>query len=425
MEKSPASGFAGCLDARAISSLSVGRMANEPTIAPSPFGAPILPTPGSSYRKNMNISATIKLFEENKAACISGRVKAVRILSKKLAFVVVEDTFDKIQVGIRSGNVPKMFDIVECEGTMALSKTGEKTVWCDNPKIVSVNHGDLPGFGQLEDGKLKVEKRYLDIMTNAKLKSNLLARSFVVSSLRRALYDKNFVEIETPVLSSVPSGASAKPFVTKSESLNENFYLRIATEIPLKKAIVAGFERVFEIGKVFRNEGIDKTHNPEFTSLEMYQSYATLHDMQQWMLEFLTQIGVPISTTGFDSVEYDDIVARHGEDFDKHLIRPTFVFGQPLSQTPLCQAREDGKAARFEFYMNGFEIANAYRELTDSVEQLNRFNGSLEKDDGLIEALKYGCPPLAGMGIGIERLVMALTGSDNIADTIFFPTKRN
>jgi lysyl-tRNA synthetase class 2 len=342
-----------------------------------------------------------------------------------LAFVVVEDTFDKIQVGIRSGNVPKMFDIVECEGTMALSKTGEKTVWCDNPKIVSVNHGDLPGFGQLEDGKLKVEKRYLDIMTNAKLKSNLLARSFVVSSLRRALYDKNFVEIETPVLSSVPSGASAKPFVTKSESLNENFYLRIATEIPLKKAIVAGFERVFEIGKVFRNEGIDKTHNPEFTSLEMYQSYATLHDMQQWMLEFLTQIGVPISTTGFDSVEYDDIVARHGEDFDKHLIRPTFVFGQPLSQTPLCQAREDGKAARFEFYMNGFEIANAYRELTDSVEQLNRFNGSLEKDDGLIEALKYGCPPLAGMGIGIERLVMALTGSDNIADTIFFPTKRN
>ena len=170
---------------------------------------------------------------------------------------------------------------------------------------------------------------------------------------------------------------------------------------------------------------MDRTHNPEFTSLEMYQSYAKLSDMKTWLLEFLIAIGVPVTTSGYDEVEYDEIVKLHGEDFDKFLVKPTFVYGQPLSQTPLCSARSDGKADRFEFYMNGYEIANAYQELTDPDEQLRRFDGSLEKDDGLIEALKYGCPPLAGMGIGIERLVMVLTSSADIADTIFFPTKRN
>jgi lysyl-tRNA synthetase class 2 len=368
----------------------------------------------------MNIANTLNNFTENSLTTVKGRVKRIRTLSKKLTFLVVEDIFDSIQIGVRSCDIPKLFDIVECQGVMKLSQTGEKTVWCEKPIVLSENNGDLPNFKGLTDGKLKTEKRFLDILTNPGLKKNLLSRSLIIQKLRQVLWAQNYLEIETPILSNVPSGAAAEPFITRFNALNENFYLRIATEIPLKKAIVAGFEKVFEIGKIFRNEGIDKTHNPEFTSIEMYSSYSDLEEMKDFIICFLGEFGIK----DFDYVEYDELISLYGEDFDKKLIKPTFVYGQPIEQTPLCARRPDGKANRFEFFMSGFEVANAYQEITDYQEQSQRFENNLEKDDGLCEALKYGCPKLAGMGIGIDRLIMVLNKIDNIADVIMFPTKR-
>jgi lysyl-tRNA synthetase class 2 len=166
---------------------------------------------------------------------------------------------------------------------------------------------------------------------------------------------------------------------------------------------------------------VDRTHNPEFTSIELYQSYADLKAMKHLLCEFLLEFGV--NALSAKEYEYDDLIKQYGPDFDKHLIDPSFVYGHPSEDTPLCKLREDGKCDRFEFFMNGYEIANAYNELTDSHEQLKRFNG--KNDDGLIEALKYGMPPTGGMGIGIDRLIMSLTKTDDIHDVILFPTKKN
>lgn len=368
----------------------------------------------------MNILNTINNFAENQGTTVAGRVVMVRKLSKKLSFIVLEDFEGQIQVGIRSENVPARFDVVIAKGLMKLSQTGEKTVWDENPQIIAKNEGELPNFKGISDGNLVAQKRYLDILTNKNLKSNLIYRSNVIKSLRQFLWSKGFIEIETPVLCDVPSGASATPFVTKHEALNKDFYLRIATEIPLKKAVVAGCEKVFEIGKIFRNEGIDKTHNPEFTSIELYWAYQSLDGMKNLLVEFLQTLGCDFN---YHHCEFDEIVQKFGPNFDKNLTSPTFVYGQPLEETPLCAARSDGKADRFEFFVNGFEVANAYQELRFWEEQSKRLGG--QGDDGLVEALKYGCPPLAGMGIGIDRLVMALKNIEDIADVIFFPSKRN
>jgi lysyl-tRNA synthetase class 2 len=201
-------------------------------------------------------------------------------------------------------------------------------------------------------------------------------------------------------------------------SLKKDMYLRIATEIPLKKALIGGFERVYEIGKIFRNEGIDKTHNPEFTSIELYQSYSGLNDMKNLFLEILELFG--IKNSDIPVFEYDDLIEKYGEDFDEHLQDLCFVVGQPIEQTPLCKMRSDGKADRFEVFANGYEIANAYNEINDWKEQEKRFDGT--EDDGLIEAMKYGMPPTGGMGIGIDRLLMYLTNTNFIRDVIMFPT---
>lgn len=370
----------------------------------------------------MNIQHTRTNFTEGKVASVSGRVMQVRTLSKKLAFIVVEDTYAKIQVGIRSQNVPSRLDIIQATGEMKKSQTGELTVWDENPVIIVKNEGDLPSHEGITNLDVAREKRCLQILTTPEIKKRLLLRSKVITQIRSLLDRREFVELETPILSNVPSGATAKPFITKSEALNQDFFLRIATEIHLKKALIAGFERVYEIGKIFRNEGIDRTHNPEFTSIELYQSFAGLYEMKEIMILLLSELS-DRKVCVFKDLEYDDVVAKFGLDFDSHLIEPTFVYGHPANDAPLCKLRPDGKCDRFEFYMNGFEIANAYNELTDYKEQAIRLNG--KGDDGLVEALKYGMPPTGGMGIGIDRLVMALSNTDNIADVIMFPSKRN
>ena len=370
----------------------------------------------------MNIGNVLDNFTEGQEATIYGRVIRVRTLSKKLAFIVVEDTHHSMQVGIRSQNVPSRLDIVKVTGIMKLSQTGELTIWDECPTIIVRNEGDLPSHTGITNAESAREKRCLQILTSPQIRKQILFRSRLIKNIRSLLDVRGFIELETPILSEVSSGANAKPFITTSEALNQNFFLRIATEIHLKKSLISGFERVYEIGKIFRNEGIDRIHNPEFTSIELYQSFAGLTEMKEIITTILYDI-TGITASSIRSYEYDELVAKYGIDFDSHLIEPTFVYGHPSDDTPLCKLREDGRCDRFEFFMSGYEIANAYNELTDHKEQLIRLNG--KEDDGLVEALKYGMPPTGGMGIGIDRLVMALTNTDNIADVILFPSKRN
>lgn len=369
----------------------------------------------------MNIAETLATFTEGQPATIYGRVTQVRTLSKKLSFIVLEDTNASIQVGIRSSNVPCKLDIVKASGLMQRSRTGELTVWDENPEIITKNLGDLPSHEGITNPEVAREKRHLQLLTNKGMRDVFVLRSRTVSAIRRFLDARGFLEMETPILSKAASGANAKPFVTQSEALNCDFYLRIATEIPLKRCLVAGFERVYEIGRIFRNEGVDSIHSPEFTSIELYQSFAGLFEMKHLLLDLLVELGVDVSKT--NHYEYDQLVELHGADFDKHLIEPSFVYGHPAEDTPLCKLRTDGKCDRFEFFMNGYELANAYNELTDPTEQEARLAG--KNDDGLVEALNYGMPPTGGMGLGIDRLVMCLAKVPEIQDVILFPTKRN
>ena len=360
-------------------------------------------------------------FHPNKPGKLQGRVKRIRTLSKHLGFFNIEDVEMSFQIGVRDTSLlPGPFDIVEVEGIYNPSETGEETLWADRIKILSKCEGTLPSYRGIKDGKLSVERRYLQLITDRDLSRNLHGRAKLIRGLREFLWSREFEEIETPILSSVPSGATATPFITKSNSLNTDFYLRIATETALKKAIVAGYRNVFEIGRIFRNEGIDKTHNPEFTSIELYSAYNELSYCRTLLTAFLDKYMV---IPDYHTFEYDDLVKQYGPDFDQHLIQPTFVYGHPADDAPLCALRPDGKCNRFEFFMGGMEIANAYQELTDWRLQKDRLKGA--NDDGLVDALTYGCPPMTGMGIGLDRLVMIMFGVGDIKDSIMFPTKRN
>jgi lysyl-tRNA synthetase class 2 len=378
----------------------------------------------------MNIKYT---RERNYAySAVHGRVMLVRKLSKKFAFLTLQDRDAKIQIAllgeIPADQYPQRWDIIKAEGEVKPSDTGELTIWCQKGvTILARCQAPLPDnkSGNIQDTDLIYKKRYIDLLITEKSRNVFLTRSRMISQIRRFLEDRDYVEIETPILGDTPSGATAQPFVTKHNSLHRDMYLRIATEVALKKAIVGGFERVFEIGRIFRNEGIDNTHNPEFTSIELYQAYANLSDMKNLLCDLLIQLKIVQDDEKIPEFEYDDLMKNGGEVEDNipaESRKICLVNGQPLSETPLCKAREDGKADRFEAFANGFEIANAYNELTDPQEQALRLSGA--NDDGLVEALKYGMPQCGGMGIGIDRLVMLATGAESIRDVILFPTSR-
>jgi len=349
----------------------------------------------------MNINSVKNNFREGiENVTVAGRVKFARSFGK-LSFVVISDQDNTIQLGFKTKlKLPNMWDIVSATGTTGFTQKGEPTIWCDNFTTVAECKGNVP-------------EKYHGIEDKSVIYSR---RSRIVAEIRKLLNDENFIEIETPILTGQPTGAAAKPFVTHHNAENEDKYLRIATEVHLKMALIGGIERVYEIGKIFRNEGVDRTHNPEFTSIEIYQSYANLNTMKTLFLYLISKL---FGTVEYDSFEYDEVVAKYGEDFDNHLNNLTFVTGQPIEQTPLCKRREDGKADRFEVYWRGMEIANAYNEINCYTEQAERV---AEGDDGgLLEALKYGMPPTGGIGIGIDRLVMILTDSEHIHDVIMFP----
>lgn len=361
-------------------------------------------------------SLELKAQEMGQEVVVAGRVRLSRSFGK-LSFLTINDHEASIQIGLKGKmKLPQQWDIIKVKGTTGFTKTNELTIWAEGFETVAVCEGNVASkYDGIEDRGILYNNRHLGLLANPEDLEILVKRSQMVFNIRKFLNDKRFIEIETPVLARNPSGATAKPFETHHFATGENRYLRIATELNLKKALICGLERVYEIGKIFRNEGEDWKHNPEFTSIELYQAYAGLPEMKALFLDLLQELtGLRYDAPTF---EYDELVAKYGEDFDEHLKDLCFVVGQPIEQTPLCKARPDGKAERFEVYANGYEIANAYNEINTFVEQSAR----MEENDDFLNAMKYGMPPTGGIGIGIDRLAMYLLRSDNIKNVIFFP----
>lgn len=366
----------------------------------------------------MNINDVVTNFEIDREVVVSGRVKSIRSFGK-LTFIKIDDHENEIQIGLRGKqDLPDYWDIISVQGKTGYTQKNERTVWTTEYQSVVKCQGNIPEkFHGLTDKEIIYQDRHLDMISNRESLKVLIQRSKMISNIRRYLEDLGFIEIETPVMSNQVTGATAQPFVTHHNADHADKYLRIATEVSLKKALVGGIEKVFEIGKVFRNEGVDRTHNPEFTSLEIYQSYAGLDDMRslfEGMLSSLTK-----STFTIPEFKYDDLLEQYGEDFDEHLQDICYVTEQPVEDTPFCKVLPNGKSARFEVFANGYELANAYDEINTYDEQILRLEEG--KDDGLLSALKYGMPPTGGIGIGIDRLAMFLTSSHNIRDVIVFP----
>lgn len=431
---------------------------------------------------------------------IAGRVLLIRRMGKA-SFFTLQDRSGKIQCYIRKDvcgdenydlfKLADIGDICGVEGPVMTTRTGELSVRVEKYTHLSKCLRPLPDkFHGLTDKEERYRHRYVDLIVNEDSMRIAKARSLIVKRIRDFLFDRGFLEVETPMLSPVLGGANARPFVTHHNALDEDFYLRIATELPLKRLIVGGMEKVFELGRNFRNEGMDLFHNPEFTTVEAYQAYGDLSDMmelQESLIRTLVRefrgsdviefngaqidISAPFrkvsmtdlikEKTGIDfrkvktTEEAFELAREHGVPLEKHfgfghvvnaffekyceedLIQPVFVTGHPLDVSPLAKKSEDDPrfTERFEFYIGGHELANAFTELNDPDDQLSRFQAQVEEkrkgndeaaevDSDYIDALQYGLPPTGGIGIGIDRLVMFLTSTDSIREVILFPTMR-
>lgn len=432
-------------------------------------------------------------YEEGKEVCVAGRMMAFRAHGKSI-FADLKDSSEKIQIYIRINAVGEdefaffkkldIGDIVGVKGELVTTRTGEITVKVDSFELLSKIVQVLPEkYHGLKDIEARYRHRYIDMIANDDSRQKLMTRSKVISFIRRFLEDRGFMEVETPTLQEIAGGAKAEPFVTHHNSLHMDLFLRIAPELYLKKLLVGGFDRVFEIGKNFRNEGISVRHNPEFTMIELYQSYADYNDMMDLTEEIVSTLVYNLHGTyqieyGDKKVDfsrpwkrvsfYDALKEKKGVDFravkasevikaDKSLegkyeddcdeidfldmafdeyvqddlINPTFITDYPVFMTPLAKRKEDDKdlVYRFELFVGGFELANAYSELNDPFDQLERFETQKEElgeddkdiDHDFIKALQHAMPPAGGLGIGIDRLVMLLTNSHSIRDVILFP----
>jgi lysyl-tRNA synthetase class 2 len=419
----------------------------------------------------------------------------------KLQFGTLQDMSGSIQLFIdRShigGELADAFgrvdlgDWVGATGTVMTTKKGELSVMVDDFVILQKSLRPLPDkFHGLQDVEQRSRRRYLDLMVNDSARETALARTRIVSELRKEFEGRGFVEVETPVLLAQATGATARPFGTKHEALDMDMFLRIATELHLKRLVVGGLERVFEIGRIFRNEGIDATHNPEFTMLEAYQALADYNDIMELVEEVVSSVTIKVSgsetitfgdrelslATPFrratmlelvseavdESLDLDTPVNRlkeiagergihlepdwttgrillelYEELVEGNIWEPTFVTHQPIDVSPLSRRNRDDPrlADRFELIIAGSEYANAFSELNDPNDQLERFEAQARArlagddeahpfDSDYIEALEYGLPPTGGLGIGVDRLVMLLTNQPHIREVILFPTLR-
>jgi lysyl-tRNA synthetase, class II len=417
---------------------------------------------------------------------LAGRVLARREMGK-LVFLDLVDRSGRIQLMCDTGRIGeldvKLGDVVGVTGKPAKSRRGEPSLAVESLEVLARNQSPLPDtFHGLTDQETRYRKRYLDLLMNEDARDLFALRARIVTAIRRYLDEQGFVEVETPVLQRRYGGAFAHPFVTRSNELEADLYLRIATELYLKRLIVGGLERVYEIGKDFRNESVSYKHQPEFTMLEWYEAYADYGDAMDRIEELIERVALEVLGTtavtfrgheidlkrpwrrlGFveslealelwtrDEAELRAWLTERGVDtqadkdwtqlvdhafshfVEPSLIEPTIVHGHPVELSPFARVLDDDPsfAERFEYFAAGMELGNAYTEINEAAEQQRRFDEQSEFVEGVrgdpdyVEALSYGMPPTAGLGLGIDRLVMLLSGKETIRDVILFPALRS
>ena len=473
----------------------------------------INPYPAALYPVDATSKSIKADFVESKQVVVSGRLMSRRIQGKA-SFAELQDSDGRIQVyfnrdEICTGEDKTLYnevykklldigDIIGIEGTLFTTQVGEKTVMVKNFSLLSKALRPLPlpkvdadgnTFDEFNDPEMRYRQRYVDLVVNPKVKETFIKRTKITNSIREFYNEKGYLEVETPILQPIPGGAAARPFLTHHNALNIPLYLRIANELYLKRLIVGGFDGVYEFSKDFRNEGMDRTHNPEFTVMELYVAYKDYNWMMDTTEQLLEKIAmdangstkvtvgeneiefkapyarVPILEaikvhTGFDVSGMDENQLREvaqklelevdetmgvgklideifGEKCEHHYVQPTFITDYPKEMSPLTKEHRENPALteRFELMVNGKELANAYSELNDPIDQRERFEEQLklsEKgddeamfiDQDFLRALEYGMPPTSGIGIGIDRLVMLMTNNSSIQEVLFFPQMR-
>jgi lysyl-tRNA synthetase, class II len=475
-----------------------------------PYPAPLYPVNSNSAFIKENYTEEKK--EQFSDVCIAGRIMSIRDMGKA-NFAVIQDAYGKIQLYLRRDDIcpgedkslydivwKKLLDIgdiIGLRGYVFITKTGETSVHVKDLTLLSKSLRPLPivkeaegqTFDAVTDPEFRYRQRYADLIINPSVKETFVKRTKLINSMREFLNQRGALEVDTPVLQSIPGGAAARPFVTHHNALDVPFYLRVANELYLKRLIVGGFDWVYEFSRNFRNEGMDRTHNPEFTILEFYTAYKDY----LWMMETTEQLLEKTATdvtgstdikvgdktisfkapfqritiydsikehTGFDvsrmnegqirsvckqlHLQVDETMGKgklvdaiFGSKCEQHYVQPTFIIDYPVEMSPLTKKHRDkqGLVERFELIINGKEMANAYSELNDPVDQRERFEEQaklLERGDDeamfidydFLRALEYGMPPTAGIGFGIDRICMLLTNQPSIQDVLLFPQMR-
>lgn len=461
----------------------------------------------NSHIIEMPISKITKEFSdentplpEEKRFSVAGRIMAKREFGKT-CFLTIKDRTGKIQVYIKKGlisdeefNVFSLTDVgdfIGVSGSLFRTKTGELTVRAFSYRLLTKALRDLPEkFHGLKDVEIRYRQRYLDLIMNDEAKEVFLKRSRIIHEVRNFFAKKDFVEVETPMMHSILGGAAAKPFITHHNALDMQLFLRIAPELYLKRLVVGGIERVFELNRNFRNEGVDTKHNPEFTMIEWYMAYADYHTLMDMIEELICDLAKNInnadyfefdgkkidltrpwkrismedSLVEFANISKENLVSRESAEklatekgikvesswgkgkiiqelFDllveDKLVNPTFITDYPKEISPLAKSKEDNSSLtdRFELFVAGMELSNGFNELNDPIDQRERFQKQVDSrnsgdeeacmmDDDYIRALEYGLPPTAGAGMGIDRLVMLLTGKNTIREVLLFPYMR-
>lgn len=470
------------------------------------------PYPAAEYPTNAfsdEIIANFRDEDEPREVCIAGRMMSRRVMGKA-TFLELLDSRGRIQVYITRDDicpeedktlynslVKKLLDLgdfIGVKGYVFRTKTGEISVHVRELTLLAKSLKPLPSpkekdgevFDAFEDPELRYRRRYVDLIVNPNVKETFYKRAKVITTMRSILDEAGYTEVETPTLQNIPGGASARPFITHFNALSQEMYCRIATELYLKRLIVGGFEGVYEIGKNFRNEGMDRTHNPEFTCVELYVQYKDYNWMMDFTERMLEKICIAVNgkpeteidgkvisfkapyrrlpildaikeETGYDlngksedeiraiaeklGIEVDETMGKgklideiFGETCEGKFIQPTFITDYPVEMSPLTKMHREkaGLTERFELMVNGKELANAYSELNDPIDQEERFleqmrladkgdDEAMLIDQDFLRALQYGMPPTSGIGIGIDRLVMLLTGNTTIQEVLFFP----